>query len=111
MNLVLNERLVRDSLLAHSCIWLLSWKPLPAWVKNAGIGLLNYWGMASSLVSSGTLNRQALLDDSFSAEMVDGFCKVPAFLKALCKRSRKPAGLFGNIGLGYMDRSPASGWR
>jgi hypothetical protein len=45
--------------------------------------VLGYWGMASSLVNRGALNRELFLEPSFCGEMVLIYAKVKPFLKEL----------------------------
>jgi len=65
--------------------------------ENAWLGhVVNYWGMAATLVLNGTLSEQIFLDAAFSDEMFEVFGKVQPFLKGLRRRARKP-GLLRNI--------------
>lgn len=59
--------------------------------ENSWLGqVVNYWGMAASLVLSGTLSERAFLDAEFTDEMFEMFCKVQPFLPELRRRLRKP---------------------
>ena len=59
--------------------------------ENSWLGqVVNYWGMAASLVLSGTLSERAFLDAGFTDEMFEMFCKVQPFLLELRWRMRKP---------------------
>ena len=59
--------------------------------ENSWLGqVVNYWGMAASLVLSGTLSERAFLDAGFTDEMFEMFCKVQPFLPELRRRMRKP---------------------
>jgi hypothetical protein len=53
--------------------------------------VVNYWGMAASLVLNGTLSERAFLDAEFTDEMFEMFCKVQPFLPELRRRIRKPS--------------------
>ena len=59
--------------------------------ENSWLGqVVNYWGMAASLVLSGTLSERAFLDAGFTDEIFEMFCKVQPFLPELRRRMRKP---------------------
>jgi hypothetical protein len=59
--------------------------------ENSWLGqVVNYWGMAASLVLNGTLSERALLDVESADEMFEMFCKVQPFLPELRRRMRKP---------------------
>jgi hypothetical protein len=59
--------------------------------ENSWLGqVVNYWGMAASLVLSGTLSERAFLDAGSTGEMFEMFCKVQPFLPELRRRMRKP---------------------
>ena len=45
--------------------------------------VLGYWGIATSLVHNGALNRELFLEPSFCGEMVLIYAKVKPFLKEL----------------------------
>jgi len=59
--------------------------------ENSWLGqVVNYWGMAASLVLSGTLSERAFLDGGSIDEMFEMFCKLQPFLPELRRRMRKP---------------------
>jgi hypothetical protein len=57
--------------------------------------VLGYWGMASSLVHHGALNREMFLEPSFCGEMVLIYAKVKPFLKELREKMKNPEFLMG----------------
>lgn len=57
--------------------------------------VLGYWGMASSLVHHGALNREMFLEPSFCGEMVLIYVKVKPFLKELREKMKNPEFLMG----------------
>ena len=57
--------------------------------------VLGYWGMASSLVHHGALNREMFLEPSFCGEMVLIYAKVKPFLKELREKMKNPDFLMG----------------
>lgn len=57
--------------------------------------VLGYWGMASSLVHHGALNRELFLEPSFCGEMVLIYAKAKPFLKELREKTKNPEFLMG----------------
>ena len=57
--------------------------------------VLGYWGIASSLVHHGALNREMFLEASFCGEMVLIYVKVKPFLKELREKMKNPEFLAG----------------
>ncbi|MGC2185870.1 MAG: hypothetical protein WA637_21555 [Terriglobales bacterium] len=57
--------------------------------------VLGYWGIASSLVHHGALNREMFLEPSFCGEMVLIYAKVKPFLKDLRERMKNQEFLAG----------------
>lgn len=57
--------------------------------------VLGYWGIASSLVNNGALNRELFLEPSFCGEMVLIYAKVKPFLKELREKMKTPQFLIG----------------
>jgi hypothetical protein len=57
--------------------------------------VIGYWGIASSLVSNGALNRDLFLEPSFCGEMVLIYAKVKPFLKELREKMKNPEFLAG----------------
>jgi hypothetical protein len=57
--------------------------------------VLGYWGMASSLVHHGALNREMFLEPSFCGEMVLIYVKIKPFLKELREKMKNPEFLMG----------------
>ena len=57
--------------------------------------VLGYWGMASSLVNHGTLNRELFLEPSFCGEMVLIYAKVRPFLKEIREKMKNQEFLGG----------------
>ncbi len=57
--------------------------------------VLGYWGMASSLVHHGALNRELFLEPSFCGEMVLIYAKTKPFLKELREKMKNPELLMG----------------
>ena len=57
--------------------------------------MLGYWGMASSLVHHGALNRELFLEPSFCGEMVLIYAKAKPFLKELREKMKNPELLMG----------------
>ena len=57
--------------------------------------VLGYWGMASSLVHHGALNREMFLEPSFCGEMVLIYVKVKPFLKELREKMKNQEFLAG----------------
>jgi hypothetical protein len=57
--------------------------------------VLGYWGIATSLVNRGALNRELFLEPSFCGEMVLIYAKVKPFLKELRERMKNPQLLMG----------------
>jgi hypothetical protein len=58
--------------------------------------VLGYWGIASSLVNHGALNRDLFLEPSFCGEMVLIYAKTKPFLKEL-REKMKNQELLGGI--------------
>jgi hypothetical protein len=54
-----------------------------------------YWGMASSLVNHGALNRELFLEPSVCGEMVLIYAKAKPFLKELREKMKNPELLLG----------------
>ena len=52
--------------------------------------VMGYWGIASSLVNQGALNRELFLEPSFCGEMVLIYAKVKPFLKELREGTKNP---------------------
>ena len=52
--------------------------------------VMGYWGMATSLVNNGALNRDLFLEPSFCGEMVFIYAKVRPFLKELREKMKNP---------------------
>jgi hypothetical protein len=52
--------------------------------------VLGYWGLASSLVHNGALNRELFLEPSFCGEMILIYAKVKPFLKELREKMKNP---------------------
>jgi hypothetical protein len=52
--------------------------------------VLGYWGIATSLVHHGALNRELFLEPSFCGEMVLIYVKVKPFLKELREKTKNP---------------------
>jgi hypothetical protein len=52
--------------------------------------VLGYWGIASSLVHQGALNRDLFLEPSFCGEMVLIYAKVKPFLKEVREKMKNP---------------------
>jgi len=50
--------------------------------------VLGYWGVASSLVNHGTLNREMFLEPSFCGEIVFIYLKLKPFLKELREKMK-----------------------
>ena len=57
--------------------------------------VLGYWGIASSLVNHGSLNRELFLEPSFCGEMVLIYAKVKPFLKELREKMKNEQFLAG----------------
>src|SRR3954452_2303897 len=57
--------------------------------------VLGYWGMASSLVHNGALNRELFLEPSFCGEMILIYAKVKPFLKELREKMKNEHFLAG----------------
>jgi hypothetical protein len=57
--------------------------------------VLGYWGMASSLVHHGALNRELFLEPSFCGEMVFVYLKLKPFLKELREKMKNQEFLAG----------------
>ena len=57
--------------------------------------VLGYWGIASSLVHRGALNRELFLEPSFCGEMVLIYAKVKPFLKELREKMKNPEFIAG----------------
>jgi hypothetical protein len=57
--------------------------------------VLGYWGIATSLVNNGALNRDLFLEPSFCGEMVLIYAKVKPFLKELREKTKNPQLLTG----------------
>ncbi len=57
--------------------------------------VMGYWGIASSLVNSGALNRELFLEPSFCGEMVLIYAKVRPFLKEVREKMKNPRFLIG----------------
>src|SRR5271154_4770713 len=57
--------------------------------------VLGYWGIATSLVNNGALNRELFLEPSFCGEMVLIYAKVKPFLKELREKMKNPQFLMG----------------
>lgn len=57
--------------------------------------VLGYWGIASSLVHRGVLNRELFLEPSFCGEMVLIYAKVKPLLKELREKMKNPEFLAG----------------
>ena len=57
--------------------------------------VLGYWGIASSLVNNGALNRELFLEPSFCGEMVLIYAKVKPFLKELREKMKNDQFLAG----------------
>jgi hypothetical protein len=57
--------------------------------------VLGYWGIATSLVNRGALNRELFLEPSFCGEMVLIYAKVKPFLKELREKMKNPQFLMG----------------
>ena len=57
--------------------------------------VMGYWGMATSLVNNGALNRDLFLEPSFCGEMVLIYAKVKPFLKELREKMKNPQLLVG----------------
>jgi hypothetical protein len=57
--------------------------------------VLGYWGIASSLVHQGALNRELFLEPSFCGEMVLIYAKVKPFLKELREKMNNDQFLAG----------------
>jgi hypothetical protein len=57
--------------------------------------VMGYWGIASSLVNNGALNRELFLEPSFCGEMVLIYAKVKPFLKELREDMKNPQFLMG----------------
>ena len=57
--------------------------------------VLGYWGIASSLVHHGALNREMFLEPSFCGEMVLIYAKVKPYLKELREKTKNPEFLAG----------------
>ena len=57
--------------------------------------VMGYWGIASSLVNNGALNRELFLEPSFCGEMVLIYAKVKPFLKELREKMKNPHFLMG----------------
>jgi hypothetical protein len=57
--------------------------------------VLGYWGIASSLVHQGALNRDLFLEPSFCGEMVLIYAKVRPFLKELREKMKNEHFLAG----------------
>jgi hypothetical protein len=58
--------------------------------------VLGYWGIATSLVNRGALNRDLFLEPSFCGEMVLIYAKVKPYLKDLREKTKNPQ-LLGGI--------------
>jgi hypothetical protein len=52
--------------------------------------VLGYWGIASSLVHHGALNRDLFLEPSFCGEMILIYAKVKPFLKEVREKMKNP---------------------
>jgi hypothetical protein len=57
--------------------------------------VLGYWGIASSLVNHGALNRELFLEPSFCGEMVLIYAKIKPFLKELREKMKNQEFLGG----------------
>ena len=57
--------------------------------------VLGYWGIASSLVNHGALNRELFLEPSFCGEMVLIYAKVRPFLKEIREKMKNQEFLGG----------------
>src|ERR1700690_18763 len=57
--------------------------------------VLGYWGIATSLVNRGALNRDLFLEPSFCGEMVLIYAKVKPYLKELREKMKNPQFLMG----------------
>ncbi len=57
--------------------------------------VLGYWGIATSLVNNGALNRELFLEPSFCGEMVLIYAKVKPFLKELREKMKNDQFLAG----------------
>ncbi len=57
--------------------------------------VMGYWGIATSLVNQGALNRELFLEPSFCGEMVLIYAKVRPFLKELREKMKNPHMLAG----------------
>jgi hypothetical protein len=57
--------------------------------------VLGYWGIASSLVHHGALNRELFLEPSFCGEMVLIYAKVRPFLKEIREKMKNQEFLGG----------------
>jgi hypothetical protein len=57
--------------------------------------VLGYWGIATSLVNNGALNRELFLEPSFCGEMVLIYAKMRPFLKELREKMKNPHFLIG----------------
>jgi hypothetical protein len=57
--------------------------------------VMGYWGIASSLVNHGTLNRELFLEPSFCGEMVLIYAKVRPFLKEIREKMKNQQFLVG----------------
>jgi hypothetical protein len=57
--------------------------------------VMGYWGIASSLVNHGALNRELFLEPSFCGEMVLIYVKLKPFLKELREKMQNPEFLAG----------------
>jgi hypothetical protein len=57
--------------------------------------VMGYWGIATSLVNNGALNRELFLEPSFCGEMVLIYAKVKPFLKELREKMKNPQFFMG----------------
>jgi hypothetical protein len=57
--------------------------------------VMGYWGIASSLVNNGALNRELFLEPSFCGEMVLIYAKMKPFLKELREKMKNPQFFMG----------------
>jgi hypothetical protein len=57
--------------------------------------VLGYWGIATSLVNHGALNRELFLEPSFCGEMVLIYAKVKPFLKEVREKMKNEQFLAG----------------
>jgi len=57
--------------------------------------VLGYWGIASSLVNHGALNRELFLEPSFCGEMVLIYAKIKPFLKEIREKMKNQQFLGG----------------